>query len=73
MKTCSTCSYWDPESRYCGPKTHGSCNCAAFLYAGVDPPAAGPDTLTYADWEGYAAGFATGPDFGCIHHKGESK
>lgn len=44
----------------------GECSSEAFTYQDDDRKS---DGLDYWDYEGYSAGFTTGPDFGCIHFK----
>lgn len=45
-------------------KHAGTCNNDKFVYEGHQPPI---DGLRYWDYEGYAAGFEVGDQFGCIH------
>lgn len=46
---------------------YGNCNCGKIVYLRrkIDCP---KDGAAYWDFEQYAAGFKTGPDFGCVHH-----
>ena len=65
---CKTCKYWDrytqdQGSDYYGPFA-GMCNSKKFVYN--ETPVL-LDGLMYEDYKGYAAGFSTGQDFGCIH------
>jgi hypothetical protein len=43
---------------------YGNCKCSKFNYDDIPNTS---DGLSYMDCEGYAAGFVTGQDFGCIH------
>jgi len=73
MGKCKNCSYWKEENS--NPDSlmdwGGECKSNKFVYAenlnrGEEPE---PDMMKYWDWEGYSAGFSTGPEFGCIHFK----
>lgn len=70
MKTCKTCKYWIVPNKEEEQKQRGvSCSNPQFVY-NVDSDGKCPnDGLMYWDYESYSAGFSTGPDFGCIHHK----
>ena len=70
---CKDCK-WSREAEH--PDFKGgaglSCDCNKFIYnimlgwSGEDRYA-GNDCLVYWDYESYSAGFAVGPEFGCIH------
>lgn len=70
MKTCKTCKCWTPPevSSPWDVSKGGACACPKFVYHEPMPR----DGLEYYDAEGYAAGFYTGPDFGCIHHEAKA-
>jgi hypothetical protein len=69
--TCKTCRHWDTKHSYSVPDALGfhDCNCPKIVYSDdcPDKPSFPSDMAVYTDYEGYAAGFTTGPDFGCIH------
>lgn len=71
LKICKNCRYWTrymPESYEVYREHFGTCHHERFLYGGV--VGYHPDnsnSLYYWDFESYAAGFATGEDFGCVH------
>jgi len=76
MNTCDTCKHWTPpfldvpHAAYgFNPEHRGECDSDKFTESGDTLR----DGLMYWDGEGYAAGFNTGPRFGCIHHKEISK
>ena len=67
---CKNCIHWkehvDDESVLFG----GVCDSEKFVYEGCcteEEPE--EDGLKYFDYEGYSAGFYTGPEFGCIHFR----
>lgn len=66
MGTCRDCKNWDGASNWhepfgycCSPKWIGGYH--------VEEKTLALDMCHYEDDEGW--GFATGPDFGCIHHE----
>ena len=78
-KTCKTCRWWDKVIvRALPPGIYKGCGCSVIRYVGRDDEDAQgrkisipfqPDGACYWDFEEYDAGFASGPDFGCIHHE----
>jgi len=69
-KLCKDCMFWEPmenKGNWIGNRNQGDCSCKSFIeYISCD--AEYPvDSLVYWDAEGYASGFNTGCDFGCIH------
>ena len=74
---CERCAHWTEEldRTRIAPDTFdtvdagraGKCSCPSFIYTGgmdLDVPT---DGVIYWDADSYAAGFLTGPEFGCIH------
>lgn len=61
---CKTCQHWSQAP--CNTKPLGLCACPKFVYEKFDEETQA-DGLYYWDYEGYSAGFETGPDFGCVH------
>jgi len=69
MNKCKDCKFWREnelteydvkrERKVCG-----DCSCKKFTY---QDDKRFLDGLDYWDYEGYSAGFTTGPQFGCIH------
>lgn len=69
MNTCKDCKHWkrfndEMDIKYGGGPDAGNCMSDKFIYESGQAPA---NALAYWDYEGYAAGFHTGQDFGCIH------
>jgi len=65
---CKDCEHWSENrlNHYEKDKAvHGDCDNASFTESGSEDRF--KDGLEYWDYEGYSAGFTTGPDFGCIH------
>lgn len=58
-KICKNCKYFlkDEDNNY------GDCENAHFVYDETTPI----NGLMYVDYEGYAANFYVGEEFGCIH------
>lgn len=76
MNTCRTCKFYSttPEvtinffdGTTATEKPEGECSCPKFRYVYSAAAQLADDELGYWDFEGYAAGFNVGPDFGCIH------
>lgn len=65
MNTCDVCKHWElDEDKYISKSIlTGECKNNKFVYDRDCPI----DGLRYWDYEGYSAGFETGPKFGCIH------
>ena len=73
MMKCKNCKYWTETElmeyeKKNGTKIHGECSNKKFTYNVNNPRVS--DGLEYWDMESYSAGFSTGPEFGCINHKG---
>lgn len=56
-KTCKNCKHGGAG---------GGCNSDKFVEESWGDPMP-EDGMLYWDYEGYSAGFRTGPDFGCVH------
>jgi len=59
---CKDCKYFRRD----GKGKHDCVNPKFVEYATGEPPK--KDELVYWDYEGYAAGFWVGEEFGCIHY-----
>lgn len=69
MNRCRTCKHWTRGNDKKRPSM-GSCQSEKWQYGKRELP----DGVWFEDYEGYAAGFETGEDFGCIHHsEGEGR
>ena len=71
MITCKECRHWKRLTGKHDKSFHGEyageCSSEKFRYNGEGPTQTARDEFTYWDYEGYAAGFHTGENFGCIH------
>lgn len=72
MNTCKTCKWWGPsyvsEYRHTPESGFGHCDSPKILEGyGHDPKTSPQDAAIIENDEGW--GWATGPDFGCIHHE----
>jgi len=68
-KLCKNCFYWHRnKSSYCTAEgvAYGDCVCVRFVYKHDNSCPYSTDQLVYWDYEGFDAGFATGPEFGCV-------
>lgn len=68
--TCKNCQHWQRNTEIIGkpPDVFGDCNNPKYIYTpDYVPPVYPTDSFLYWDSEDYAAGFATGENFGCIH------
>ncbi len=77
MNTCKTCQWWSAEKLersvaggyYSTLTGYGLCNCPAIIDVSNDADIdLKPDGAAVRDCDSDAALFATGPDFGCVHH-----
>jgi hypothetical protein len=66
-KICKNCMYWTPTAKDDGKVGFGDCDCDKFVEDTFSIQTYQTDWLVYADFEGYAASFTTGENFGCIH------
>ena len=71
---CGDCKHWNNTKRYGAfPENlkdkYGKCSSKGIAYGDVEDNRT--DMLIYKDYEGYAAGFSTGVNFGCVHFKPE--
>jgi len=66
MNTCRSCVYWSFTSVIAKIPT-GECKCPKLVHATQIKSA---DELAYTDTDNFQAWLSTGPDFGCVHHKG---
>ena len=72
---CKNCIHWkkhEPEGKNNYLIFGGDCDSEKFVYDGMDThfdKDPDDDMMQYFDYEGYSAGFYTGPEFGCIHFK----
>lgn len=67
---CKNCQYWERDITpgIKSPDVFGDCNNPKYIYTpDYVPPVYPTDSFLYWDSEDYAAGFATGENFGCIH------
>lgn len=67
-KVCKNCAKWDGNI-VCGTQAHGTCSDPHFVYTGDEVGKRPEKELHYWDYESWAAGFSTGPEFGCIYFK----
>lgn len=58
-KICKNCKYFSKDK----DENYGDCVNEHFVYDETTPI----NGLMYADYEGYAANFYVGEEFGCIH------
>jgi hypothetical protein len=68
---CKTCKYWNLECCYAAPDDSGYHDCThpKVFYDQFRLNSYPSDGAAYSDYESYAAGFSTGPDFGCVLHE----
>jgi len=65
VEVCSSCLHWERQTNL------GSCSHTAFRRGyHIDTADVGRDEVLVEDDEGW--GFLTGPDFGCVHWKGNA-
>lgn len=68
-KLCKNCKFWERDDGILDmPKAQGECHNTNFIYTGT-LEINEPDEFVYSDYEGYAASFYTGENFGCVHFR----
>ena len=66
-KICKNCDYWERSKCGNSPRIlyYGTCGSGKWTYR--EDHECDVDGVQYWDYEGYAAGFETGENFGCRH------
>ena len=70
MSLCKKCKFFErnEKNKYLmRSKKYGHCNCKKFVYGASGKRELFKDRLYFRDYEGYAAAFEVGEEFGCIH------